>query len=132
MNIFTSSIIAAALSLSALSVTAGTSTQNVDDASNLGTAESPQVQEQQMRTDKGVTEMQVDPIKDDASNLGNVETPQVQKQQMRTDKGPSVNPSDRPHSKKSKLMRKKDMNSGTTKGNKVQPNQPQEAAPVAN
>ncbi len=131
MNKITSSIIAAAFALSTLSVYAATTIENTDDASNLGTAETPQHERQQMRTDKGATEMQTDAIEDDASNLGTAETPQVKKQNMRTDKGPSENATDRKHTKKSKLMRTKQKNSGTTKGNKVQPNQPEAAAPVS-
>lgn len=130
MNKITSSIIAAAFALSTFSVYAATTPENTDDASNLGTAETPQKQQQEMRTDKGTTEMSTGATDSDASNLGTAETPQVKKQNMRTDKGPSENATQRPHAKKSKLMKTKEENAGTTKGNKVQPNEPESAAPA--
>lgn len=130
MNKITSSIIAAAFAISTFSVYAATTPENADDASNLGTSDTPQKQQQDIRTDKGATEMSTGAIDDDASNLGTAETPQVQKQNMRTDKGASENTTHRPHAKKSKLMKTKEKNAGTTKGNKVQPNQPESAAPA--
>jgi hypothetical protein len=46
MNKFTCSILAAALSLSAYSVSAATTTQNTDDGSAIGTSETPQIKQQ--------------------------------------------------------------------------------------
>ncbi len=51
MNKFTCSILAAALSLSAYSVSAATTTTNTDDASAIGTAATPQIAQQSKTTD---------------------------------------------------------------------------------
>lgn len=53
MNKFTSSILAAALSVSVFSVSAATTTSNTDDASALGTADNPQIKQQKKMMDKG-------------------------------------------------------------------------------
>lgn len=103
---------------------------NKDDGSALGTSESPQLQRQQNRTDKGATGVHQDGVKDDASALGTSETPQVQKQQNRTDKGVSERPNK--NKAKNKVLRKKDENAGTTKGNPVQPTEPESAPPATN
>lgn len=129
MNKLISSIFAATLTLGTLSVYAATNADNADDASSLGTADSPQHKQQEMRTDKGPTEMNTGSLKDDASNLGNSETPQLKEQNKRTDKGPAQHVK-KPHAKKSKLMKTKEENAGTTKGNPIQPDQPEDAAPA--
>jgi len=54
MNKFTCSILAAVLSLSTYSVLAATTESNTDDASALGTSETPQLIQQNRRTaDRG-------------------------------------------------------------------------------
>jgi len=55
MNKFTSSILAAALSVSVFSVSAATTTSNTDDASALGTADNPQIKQQKKMMDKAPT-----------------------------------------------------------------------------
>ena len=129
MNKLISSLFAVSLTLSAFSAYAATNADNVDDASSIGTAESPQHKQQDLRTDKGPTEMNTGSVKDDASNLGNSETPQLKEQNKRTEKGPAQDVN-KHHAKKSKLMKIKEENGGTTKGNPVQPNQPEGAAPA--
>ena len=120
-----------ALFVSTLSISSygATNDNNKDDGSTIGTSESPQVQRQQNRTDKGATDVHQDGVTDDASNLGTSETPQVQKQQSRTDKGVSERPSKKA---KNKVMKKKEENAGTTKGNPVQPTEPESAPPATN
>jgi hypothetical protein len=51
MNKFTSSILAVALSVSVFSVSAATTTSNTDDASAIGTSETPQLKQQAIITD---------------------------------------------------------------------------------
>lgn len=130
MNQFISTLFAAALTMSAFSAVSATSdATNADDASALGTAETPQVKQQNMRTDKGAVQTNQGATNDAASNLGNADSPQVVEQNKRTDKGPAQH-TDRHHEKKSKLQQTKEQNAGTTKGNKVQPTSPESAAPV--
>ena len=121
-----------ALLFSAVSMSpyAATNTDNKDDASTLGTSETPQVQKQQNRTDKGATSVHQDGVTDDASNLGNSDSPQVKKQSNRTDKGVSERPMKK--QPKNKVMKEKEENAGTTKGNPVQPSNPEEAPPAVN
>jgi len=121
-----------ALILAATSITsfAATNENNKDDGSTIGTSESPQVQKQQNRTDKGATGVHQDGAHDDASNLGNDESPQVKKQQARTDKGTSQKP--HKNKAKNKVIQKKDENAGTSKGNPIQPTEPEAAPPATN
>lgn len=51
INCFTSSALAIALSLSAYSVSAATTTENTDDASAIGTSATPQIKQQNKTTD---------------------------------------------------------------------------------
>ncbi|HYN54278.1 MAG TPA: hypothetical protein VES38_06205 [Methylotenera sp.] len=129
MNELISNLFAATLTFSAFSVYAATTPDNIDDGSNIGTSESPQHKQQSNRTDKGPTEMSTDAVKDDGSNLGTAESPQHVKQNKRTDKGAVQNPSER-HVEKNKVMQEKDNNKGTTKGNQIQPTEPENAAPA--
>jgi len=121
-----------AMLFTAVSITshAATNENNKDDGSTLGTSESPQVQKQQDRTDKGATGVHQEGVEDDASNLGNTDSPQVKKQQKRTDKG--VSQKTDKHKSKNKLMQKKDQNAGTTQGNPIQPTEPESAPPATN
>ncbi|MES2499608.1 MAG: hypothetical protein V4570_03670 [Pseudomonadota bacterium] len=130
MNQFVSSIFAVALSVSAFSAISATTPDNTDDGSNIGTSETPQIKQQELRVDKGPIETNTDSTTDDASNLGNSDSPQVVKQNERADKGPTQNSTDYDRTKKTKLMKTKEKNSGTTKGNQIQPNQPESAAPA--
>lgn len=95
MNKLISTIFAASLTLSTFSVYAATTPDNTDDASSIGTAESPQ----------------------------------HKLQDKRTDKGPSENTTQK-HHKKNKVMKEKETNGGTTKGNQIQPTEPEGAAPA--
>ncbi len=126
-----SGIFATTITLCVLSAYAATTPDNADDASSIGTSESPQHKQQDMRTDKGPSEMNTDSVKDDGSNLGTSESPQHKQQSMRTNKGSTDNMK-KTHTKKSKLMKTKEENGGTTKGNQIQPNQPDGAAPATN
>lgn len=121
-----------ALIFTATSITANAATNenNKDDGSTIGTSESPQVQKQQNRTDKGATGVHQDGTYDDASNLGTEDSPQVKKQQARTDKGTSQKP--HKNKAKNKVMQKKDENAGTSKGNPIQPTEPETAPPAVN
>ncbi len=123
-------LIALLLSVASVSSYAATNDQNKDDASTLGTSESPQVQKQQNRTDKGATGVNQEGVKDDASNLGNADSPQVVKQNKRTDKGVSERPMKK--KAKNKVMKEKEENAGTTQGNPVQPSSPESAPPAVN
>ena len=123
-------LIALLLSAASISSYAATNEAGRDDASNLGTAETPQVERQQSRTDKGATGVNQEGVKDDASNLGNADSPQVERQQSRTDKGVSERPTKK--HRKNKVMQKKEENAGTTKGNPVQPSSPEAAPPATN
>lgn len=121
MNKLLSYLFAGLLVCSAYPVLAATQADNKDDASNLGTAETPQHKMQENRTDKGpvganngATEM------DDASNLGNADSPQHKKQMERSNKNGATQHTHR-HHHKNKVMQNKEMNEGTTQGNKVQP-----------
>jgi hypothetical protein len=130
MNKLLLSLIAAAMAANTYAVIAATDTDNVDDASKLGTSDSPQIKKQMDRTDKGATGVnQGATDMDDASKLGTEDTPEIKEQMDRTDKGVSE-----PVKKntKNKVLRKKHDNHGTTKGNKVQPTQPESAAPTSN
>ncbi|MBA3697224.1 MAG: hypothetical protein H0W85_10850 [Methylotenera sp.] len=121
MNKLLSLLCAGALALNAYSALAATQTDNKDDASNLGTSESPQHKAQEMRTDKGPTGTNNGATDmDDASNLGNADSPQHKKQMERSNKNGATQNTHRHH--KNKVQRNKEMNEGTTKGNKVQPN----------
>lgn len=118
-----------ALITCAHSVIAATQSDNKDDASNLGTAETPQHKKQEMRTDKGpvganngATEM------DDASNLGTADTPQHKKQMERSYKNGATQNTHRHN--KNKVMKNKEMNEGTTQGNKVQPTDTDNGTPM--
>lgn len=130
MNKLLLSLIAATMAANTYVAFAATTPDNTDDASNLGTADSPQIQKQMDRTDKGATGVnQGATDMDDGSKLGTSESPQVKKQQDRTNKGASE-----PVKKNTsnKVLRTKDANHGTTKGNKVQPTEPETAAPASN
>ena len=109
---------------------AATTDENKDDASALGTADSPQVQRQQNRTDKGAVGVHQDGVPDDASKLGTAETPQVKAQNKRTNKGPSERP--KKHQAKNKVMKEKEENAGTSLGNPIQPTEPEAAPPAVN
>lgn len=129
MNKLLLSLIAATMAANTYVAIAATTPDNKDDASNLGTADSPQIQKQMDRTDKGATGVnQGATDMDDSSKLGTSESPQVKKQQDRTNKGASE-----PVKKNTsnKVLRTKDANHGTTKGNKVQPAEPETAAPAS-
>jgi hypothetical protein len=121
-----------ALLFSAATVTsyAATTDENKDDASALGTSDSPQVQKQQDRTDKGPVSVNQDGVEDDASKLGTVETPQVKEQNKRTNKGPSQKQSK--YKAKNKVMKEKEENAGTSLGNPIQPTEPESAPPASN
>jgi len=129
MNTLLKSLLAATLALNTYAVVAATQPDNADDASSLGTSSSPQVQKQSDRTDKGATDVNQGATESDASNLGNAETPQIKKQNERANKGASERPEP---NRKNKVLRSKDDNHGTTKGNKVQPGVPEQAAPASN
>ena len=127
MNKLIKNLLAATLVLSTSAVCAATTSENTDDASTLGTSSSPQVERQADRTDKGATGVNQGATESDASNLGNAETPQIKKQMERANKGLSerVEPN-----RKNKVLRNLDDNHGTTKGNKVQPAEPEQATPT--
>jgi hypothetical protein len=123
-------LIALLFSAATVSANAATTDENQDDASALGTADNPQVQRQQNRTDKGAVGVHQDGVEDDASKLGTAETPQVKAQNKRTNKGPSERPSK--HKAKNKVMKEKEENAGTSKGNPIQPTEPEAAPPAVN
>jgi len=131
MNQFISTIFAAAVAFSAFSAISATTPENGDDGSAIGTSETPQIKQQNLRTDKGAVETNTGATNDAASNLGNSESPQVVEQNKRTDKGAAQSVDGEQH-KKSKLQKTKEKNAGTTKGNKVQPTSPEAAAPATN
>ena len=87
MNKLISTLFATALTISAFSAIAATTPENADDASSIGTAESPQHKQQEMRTDKGATDVNQGATNSDASSLGNADSPQHVEQNKRTDKG---------------------------------------------
>ncbi|MES2580371.1 MAG: hypothetical protein V4552_07465 [Pseudomonadota bacterium] len=130
MNQFIASIFAAAITFSAVSAISATTTENADDASSIGTSETPQIKQQDRRVDKGAIETNTGSVNDPASNLGNSESPQIVEQNKRVDKGPAQNVTEGEYTKKSRLLKTKEKNAGTTKGNKVQPSQPEGAAPA--
>lgn len=130
MNKFIVSIFSAAIAVSALPAISATTVDNMDDASSIGTSDTPQIKQQDKRVDKGAIETNTGSVNDPASNLGNSESPQVVEQNMRTDKGPAQNVTEGEYTKKSRLLKEKAKNAGTTKGNKVQPSQPEGAAPA--
>lgn len=119
MNKLLSYFLAGMLACSAYSAIAATQTDNTDDASNLGTSGSPQHKAQENRTDKGPTGVNNGATDSDASNLGNADSPQHKKQVERSNKGSSQTHTKHHH--KNKVMKNKEMNEGTTQGNKVQP-----------
>lgn len=55
MNKFTSSMLAVAMSVSVFSVSAATTTSNTDDASAIGTSETPQLKQKAIVTDSAPT-----------------------------------------------------------------------------
>lgn len=122
-------VLSATLAFATSSVYAATTTNNTDDASSIGTSESSQVKVQSNRTDKGAVEVNQGATDSDSSNLGTSESPQHKKQAERTDKGASKPVK---HHHKNKVMKNKDENQGTTMGNKVQPSEPEQAAPAGN
>lgn len=122
-------LIALLFSVTSIASYAATSTENQDDGSTLGTAENPQVKMQQNRTDKGATDVHQGGVIDDASNLGNSDTPQAKQQNKRTNKGVSESPS---KESKNPLIQRKNENAGTTKGNPMQPTEPESAPPTTN
>lgn len=135
MNQFIASIFAAAITFSAVSAISATMTDNADDASNIGTSETPQIKQQDIGVDKGVIETNTGSVNDPARNLGNSESPQIVEQNQRVDKGltqkaPVQNVTEGEYTKKSRLLKEKEKNAGTTKGNQVQPSQPEGAAPA--
>lgn len=129
MNTLLKNLLAATLILNVYAVSAATTDENTDDASALGTSSSPQVERQSDRTDKGATGVNQGATESDASNLGNAETPQIKKQRARSNQelGERVQPN-----RKNKVLRNLDDNHGTTKGNKVQPTEPEQATPTTN
>lgn len=129
MNKLISTLFVTALTIGSASVFAATSTDNKDDASTLGTSESPQIKQQQNRTDKGASEVYQTAPSDNSSNLGNSNSPQVVEQNERTDKGPAQDLKAR-NADKNKVLKAKEDNHGTTKGNQIQPTQPESAAPA--
>ena len=129
MNKLISTVFATVLTVSAFSANAATSPDNKDDASNLGTADSPQIKQQQNRTDKGPTGVNQGATENDASNLGNADSPQHVEQNKRTDKGPAQDLKAR-NANKNKVLTTKEENHGTTKGNQIQPTEPETAAPA--
>jgi len=129
MNKLISALFATVLTIGSASAFAATGTDNKDDASALGTAESPQVERQQNRTDKGPTDVYQTAPSDNSSNLGNIDSPQVVEQNKRTDKGPAQDLKAR-NADKNKVLKSKAENHGTTKGNKIQPTEPDSAAPA--
>ena len=129
MNKLISTLFATVLTISTFSAIAATTPENADDASSIGTAESPQHKQQEMRTDKGSTDMNQGATESDASNLGNAGSPQHVEQNKRTDKGPAQDLKAR-HAKKNKVLKAKEANQGTTKGNQLQPAEPETAAPA--
>ncbi len=129
MNKLLSYLFAGMLACSAYSAVAATQTDNTDDASKLGTSETPQHKAQENRTDKGAvgansgaTDM------DDASNLGNADSPQHKKQMERSNKNSATQHHRRHH--KNKVQTNKEMNEGTTQGNKVQPTDTDSGTPA--
>ena len=126
---FTKHLLAGMLAFSTYTVYAATTTENTDDASNLGTAGTPQIQKQKDMIDKGPTGVHQGSTESDASNLGNADSPQHKRQMESTDKGTSEPVK---HNHRNKVMRKKHMDHGTTSGNKVQPSEPEQAPPATN
>lgn len=129
MNKLLKHLLAATLALNTYAVYAATTTDNTDDGSAIGTSASSQVKIQANSTDKGAIEVNQGATASDASNLGNADSPQHQKQMARTDKGESEPVK---HHHRNKVLRSKDAHHGTTQGNKVQPSEPEQAAPATN
>jgi hypothetical protein len=135
MNQFIASIFAAAITFSTFSAISATTNENSDDASSIGTSETPQIKQQDRRVEKDAIETNTGGVNDPASNLGNSESPQIVEQNKRIDPGitqkaPAQNVTEGEYTKKSRLLKAKEKNAGTTKGNQVQPNQPEGAAPA--
>jgi len=119
MNKLFSYLFAGLLAMNAYPVLAATQTDNTDDASSLGTSDSPQHKAQERRTDKGDIGANNGATDNDASNLGNADSPQHKKQIERSNKNSATQNTHRHH--KNKVMKNKEANEGTTQGNKVQP-----------
>lgn len=128
MNKLLSYLLTGALILSTYAALAATQPDNKDDASSLGTAETPQHKAQESRTDKGPTGANNGATDSDASNLGTADTPQHKKQMHRTHKsGATQNPK---HHHRNKVQQNKEENEGTTQGNKVQPTDTDNGTPA--
>jgi hypothetical protein len=129
MNKLLSYLLAGLLACSAYPVLAATQTDNKDDASNLGTSDTPQHKAQERRTDKGPTGVNNGATDtDDASNLGNADSPQHKKQIERSNKNGATQNTHRHH--KNKVQKNKEANEGTTQGNKVQPTDTDNGTPA--
>lgn len=128
MNKLLSYLLTSALTLSAYSAIAATQPDNKDDASNLGTADSPQHKAQEYRTDKGPTGANNGATESDASDLGNADNPQHKKQMERSHKNGPTQSHKRHH--RNKVQQNKEENEGTTKGNKVQPTDTDNGTPA--
>jgi hypothetical protein len=129
MNKLLSTLLAGLLACGTYSAIAATQPDNSDDGSNIGTADSPQHKAQERRTDKGAvganngaTDM------DEASDLGNADSPQHKKQIERSNKNGATQNTHRHH--KNKVQKNKEMNEGTTQGNKVQPTDTDNGTPA--
>lgn len=121
-------LFACALTFNAYSALAATQPDNKDDASNIGTSDSPQHKAQESRTDKGPTGANNGATDSDASNLGTADTPQHKKQMSRSNKNGATQT--HKHHHKNKVMKNKEMNEGTTQGNKVQPTDTDNGTPA--
>lgn len=129
MNKILKALLAASLIFSTYAAYAATTEENTDDGSAIGTSDSPQHKRQESRTDKGPTGVHQDSHNDDATNLGTADSPQHVEQNKRTNKGNTEAIKSRKHSK-NKVLRTKEENAGTTKGNPVQPTEPEYAPPT--
>ena len=127
MNKLLKHLLAVSLALTTYAVFAATTPDNTDDGSAIGTSDSPQVQKQSDRTDKGATGVNQGATDSDASSLGNADSPQHKKQADFTNKGTTGSMK---HHHRNKVLRSKDENHGTTEGNKIQPSEPEQAAPA--
>lgn len=113
------------------SIYAATTDNNSDDASAIGTSGSPQHKQQESQTDKGPMEVNQDSLHDDAKNLGNSDSPQHTEQNKRTDKDMAQASKPVKHHR-NRVLKSKDENVGTTKGNPIQPAEPENAPPAKN
>lgn len=114
--------------LSTISI-AATTQENKDDASSLGTSENPQVQQQQNNTDKEPIVTNDSVVIDDQRSMESSDAKKT-KDQAKHNKNGSINKSK--HNAKNKVMKEKEMNSGTSKGNPIQPTEPESAPPASN